>query len=151
MIGLIIELVFIPDSKYIHNMQSFKGKANIFYKDEPTNKFDAEAIQIFTRNKKKEEIFLGYIKKNDVETIYTDEAEELYENAHCGSVKWEDAKADENWAKVKEVVKEPIFTGAELEQIKNDIENNVYRFRYNHYEGHGYLFRSTSDADQKTT
>ncbi len=34
------------------------------------------------------------------------------------------------------------------------IPNRKYihnRFRYNHYEEYGYLFRSINDADQKTT
>lgn len=136
-----IELIFIPKNVYVRNMQSHRGKANIFYKDEPTNPHDPEAVQIFTLDKKKEEIFLGYIKKNEVNTIFTDEANELYSMAECGEMMWEDAKLDENWAKVKEVIKTPIFKGEKLEQVKKDIAKGIYRFRYDYDAGYGYLFK----------
>lgn len=138
-----IELVFIPDSKYVHNMQSAKGKGNIFYKDEPSNKYDAEAIAIYTINQAKEEIFLGYIKKNNVQTIFTERANDLYEMAQCHEMSWEEAKADEKWAEVKEIIKEPIYTSNQLGQIKKDILNGIYKFRYEYDVGYGYLFRST--------
>ena len=135
-----VELAYVQNSKYIHNMQSKKGKANIFFKDEPTNPHDKEAIQIFTLNRDKEEIFLGYIKKNDVHTIFTDEAEELYQDAQCHLIEWEDAKSDKNWGKIKEVIKEPIFTSSELEKIKELISKNAYRFRFEYDTQSGYIF-----------
>jgi len=144
-----IELVFIPDDKYIHNMQSQRGKANIFYKDEPENKYDSEAIAVYTLNREKEEVFLGYIKKNDVDIVYTQEAQKLYEYAQSGGwsegvddpFSWETAKANENWGKVEEVIKTPIYTKEELEQIKRDIEDGKYRFRYDFDMSYGYLFK----------
>jgi len=145
-----IELVFTPNEKYIHNMQSRKGKANIFYRDEPTNPYDKEAVKIFTFNRKKEEVFLGYIKKNEIQTIFTDEAEKLYEDIQCHLISWEDAKRDKNWGKIKEIVKEPIFTKNELDHIKNEISKGNYRFRFDYEMGYGYLFR-VNGSQQETT
>ena len=134
-----IELCFIPETKYIKNINSKKGKANIFYEIETTNKYDNEAIAIYTLNQKKEKIFLGYIKKNEVETIFTDAANELYEDAERFD-NWQENKLNKNWAEVKEKIKTPIFTKEELEKIKENINNNLYNFRFEFEENIGYLF-----------
>ncbi len=141
----IVEL-YLPSKKitrYIKNIQSIKGKASIYYKDEKDNPYDSEAIAIFTKDKQKNEIFLGYIKKNNVEKEYTFEANELYHQATMGEIAWEVARDDENWNQYT-IVKTPIWTSEDLEKIKDLINQNFYNYRFSYEENNGYLFKKES-------
>ena len=139
---LFVEL-YLPNkkiTKYIRNIQSAKGKASIYFKDEKDNPYDSEAIAIFTKDKQKNEIFLGYIKKNNVEKEYTFEANELYHQATTGELSWEEARSYENWNKYT-TSKTPIWSSEDLEKIKDLINQNFYNYRFSYAENQGYLFK----------
>ncbi len=58
--------IFTPKEmkiNYITNIKRKNSKTGIYYKDEPENQYDNEAIAIYTKNAKDKEIKLGYVQK----------------------------------------------------------------------------------------
>lgn len=111
-----VELSFTPKkSKYI---KSLINKANIFwdYEDHPK---DHMAISIYTLKRDKSKVFLGYLKKRDVE-----KNDELYYKALNSGIPWDEIP----------VGFKNIFTDEELEQVLKDIDDKKYNFTYKTYE-----------------
>lgn len=136
-----LKLSFTPKISYITNIQSHKGKANIFYKIENENIYDKEAIAIYTLNRAKEEIFLGYLTKRTCEVIYTNKANDLYYMANSGEMTWEEAKNSNHWAEIKEKIFTDIYTKEQLEEILLNIESKKYKFIYCYQSENGFLFK----------
>jgi len=132
--------------KYAMNIQSEKGKEKIFCRLDSKNKYDSEAIAVYTLNQKKQEIFLSYICKNNFE--YTKEAIILYEDlmdckAYYALHYYDSIEGckkyynDENWGKTEKM---PIYTNDELKLIIKDINNDMYNFRFDYDGNEAYLF-----------
>jgi len=148
----------IHETKYIRNIQSHRGKANIHYEIEENNEYDNEAILIYTYNRKKEKIKIGYIQKKEfVNHIYSERAEALYEEYQNmlfqnGKDYYDDnildLKSHEKWAEVIDTVYNYLHTEEELEQIKKDIENGFYNFVYDYDEKCGYLILNKKCKEQ---
>jgi len=108
--------IFTPDNiktRYIINIQSKNGKAGLYWKDEPENPFDSEAVAIYTKKANGEEVKLGYIQKK----IFLSK------------------DADEN------NVYEHIMDDFKMKVLKNQIDKGVMRFYWDFYEETGWLFK----------
>jgi hypothetical protein len=143
--------IFIPKNlktKYVTNIQSHKGKGNIHYQLEPENPYDSKAVIIYTYNQKKERVDLGYIqKKQYIGRNYTKEAQELYEEyqwiiAETGDyndLRISELKGDDNWGKYTSNQYKYLLNDEELQVVLDNIDNQIYNFRYSYDEDCGYL------------
>lgn len=137
-------------SKYVKNMQTERGKANLIceLEDHPE---DPHAMKIYTLNGKKEKIFVSYVCKNNymftakanaLYQKYNDRVEELISDyGHMEdtaySIAFDEYSIKSNWAKNEKV---GIYADEELTEIFNDINSGAYRLRYDYDLNELYLF-----------
>jgi hypothetical protein len=155
-----IKLYNPSPSKYSTNIQSHKGKANIHFEYEPDNKYDSEAIMVFTFKKNGERADLGYIQKKEfVGYEYTEEFlkefdewenkayEGLEENGtspllehYMTYVPGKSWYYNNVWSGKLENKYEYLYSEGELEEALEEISNGNMKYIYWYSEGYGVLF-----------
>lgn len=137
------KLYLTNKSKYIRNIQGYKGKSNLIIEIEEDNEYDSKAVLVSTYNRNKEKIEIGYLQKYNYSPIYTEEAEELYYKIQYEDLSWDEAKSSKDWGVIEKWNKELIFEDIEELNalIKDLLENQKdYGFVYDYESNSGFIF-----------
>lgn len=104
---------------------------------EPTNKFDKYACKV-EKWDGEHWVRVGYIQRYEYQTIFTNKANELYEEAMiCGN--WDEMKLDPHWADIEEIKKIEVVKPEEIQAlIDNQSKFKVLTDKHN-YEWRLYL------------
>jgi hypothetical protein len=117
------DVKYAKEEKYLRKQRK---KKNIFAILETDNKYDENAIAIYTTKQDKTKVKIGYLRKYDYIFIYEDNGAEEYEPEYYER-------------ELLEVKKEAIYTDEELFKILDDINNDNYYYNYTACHNESYL------------